>query len=301
MRRAGPVLALLLVALVDAVVLSGVAWNRHGEAESSLMLTERELPIGYTDKENTGMWLRIDLAGGSSRWLGTEDDSGVRPAWSSPERLTELGFDCSVPVTDPRAEAFYDKALPLERYAVLEYDGESWRSWQGTKEREIDDLARKVERGEVKAQVLEAARDGLESERLRGSRLFLVDVGRDPAELRRRYPDRSRHIVAGTIVRLWLRRPWDPRTERSGDLILEAFAPDLLVTEIHVPHHLRPLLETIRREDRARRENAMRPGGTVSYSGSPRYAVTLKYGRRHEPWIADVRPLEVSATNYPPR
>ena len=26
----------------------------------------------------------------------------------------------------------------------------------------------------------------------------------------------------------------------------------------------------------------------------PRYAVTIQYGRRYEPWVVDVRPLEVN-------
>ncbi|HZM69492.1 MAG TPA: DUF4824 family protein [Candidatus Cryosericum sp.] len=301
MRRTGPLLALLLVVVVDAIVLAGVAWNRRGAPESSLVLTERELPIGFIDKEDTGLWLRLDLAGSSYRWLGAVDEN--LPEWSSPERLERLGFDVSVPVADPKAEVFYSKALPLQHYAVLEYEGDSWRRWLAAKERAIEDLRRKVERGEERPTEVQDARDRLEYARVRESRLFLIDVDRDPAELRRRYPDRSRHIVAGAIVGLALRKPWNPQTKKEGDPVLEAYVSELLVDEIHVPRSLRPHLDAVRRQDQARQE-ALRRGDEVAREEQdsprgPRYSVTLSYGRRHEPWVTDVRPLESSSKAAP--
>ena len=293
MRRRGPLLALVLVVVVDAIVLAGVAWNRRGEPEASLVLTERELPIGYIDKEDTGLWLRLDLAGSSYRWLKDEDEK--LPDWSSPERLARLGFDVGVPVADSKAEVFYSKALPLQRYAVLEFEGDSWRRWLARKERAIEDLKRKVERGEERPTEVEDAQDRLEYARMRESRLFIIDVDRDPAELRRRYPDRSRHIVAGAIVGLAFRKPWNPETKKDGDPFLEAYVTELLVNELHVPRRLRPHLDAVRRQDQAHQE-ALRRGDNVAREAQdsprgPRYEVTLAYGRRHEPWVTDVRPL----------
>jgi hypothetical protein len=284
------------VVLVDAVVLAGVAWNRRGEPEASLVLTERELPIGYIDKEDTGLWLRLDLAGSSYRWLRDEDET--LPEWSSPERLAELGFDVSVPVADPRAEVFYEKALPLQRYAVLEYEGDSWRRFLAAKERAIEDLVRKVQRGEERPTEVQDAKDRLEEARVRESRLNLIDAGRDPAELRRRYPDRSRHIVAGAIVGLMWRKIWNPETKKDGAPFLEAYVSEILVAEIHVPRPLRPHLDAVRRQDQARQE-ALRRGDKVAREEQdsrrgPRYSVSLSYGRRHEPWVTEVRPLEAA-------
>ena len=51
--------ALLVILLTNAVALGGAFWNRSGEVESRLMLSQRELRMPYArfDRENSGFAL----------------------------------------------------------------------------------------------------------------------------------------------------------------------------------------------------------------------------------------------------
>jgi hypothetical protein len=62
-----------------------------------------------------------------------------------------------------------------------------------------------------------------------------------------------------------------------------------LTDEIHVPRAKQAALDAL----------VSKTGTAPAYSyqyirdREPRYAVTLRYGRRYEPWIAEIRPLGV--------
>jgi hypothetical protein len=101
------------------------------------------------------------------------------------------------------------------------------------------------------------------------SRLIAMDAGIDAEELRRRYGDRSRYIIAPGIVRLFLDR--DEEDEEK----LNANVQHLLTSLIHVPKTHSAFLAGLEEGD-----------------GTPRYAVTLRYGRKLEPWVVKVEPLE---------
>ena len=49
--------ALLVIVLTNAVALGGAWWNRSGEAESRLELSQRELRVPYRgiDRESSGL------------------------------------------------------------------------------------------------------------------------------------------------------------------------------------------------------------------------------------------------------
>ncbi len=282
MRRAGLLLAGALLLVTNAAVLLGVAYNRRGEPESRLVLTERELRIGYEEKENTGLSLRLDTSD-VERW------AAEGPGWFDQKRLEEIGFDCSVAPADLSATLFYGKALPLRRYAVLEFDGEAWTSWIARREQELLNPPPGIFQG----QTLEQRRKLLEAERAGHSRLFVVDVGRDPVELRRRHPDRKRFIVTEAVVRLELEGTWVEGSQTRKDARLEGVVSEILTSEIHVPLARRKVFDEIRAQSRP----AGQPG-LIDYAGyagylqrPPRYEVTLVYGRRLEPWIDDVQPL----------
>jgi len=296
MRRAGPLLAFALLLVTNAVVLVGVASNRRGQPDSSLVLTERELRPGYIEKENSGMWLRLD-------WSDTDNGWNREQGWFDRRKLEEVGFDCRLSVADPSAELRYGKALPLQKYAVLEFEGEAWRRWLAGEEQALRDLEQQVERGTQAPKALEERRKAFESERAGHSRLFVVDVGKDAAELRRRYPDRSRHIVAGAILRLQYRKIWNDKTRAFGEPFLAGTVSELLVSTIHVPLDQRTVLDGILRE----KVGSAQPDGwtppAYAYgpfaAATPRYEVTLDYGRRLEPWIVRVRRLEAGQAPAP--
>jgi hypothetical protein len=286
MAWAGLPLALGLILVTNAVALGGVALNRSGAPEATLTLTERELPPGYVGEEDTGLSLRLD-------WdapVGGDPDE-----WLDRDRLRSLGFDCSVAPDDPRAELHYGKALPLQRYAVLEFEGDSWRRWLADQEKEIERLRARVARHDETARTVKEREARLAADRVGHSRLFLVDVGRDPAELRRLHPDRARFIVAPAVVRIDFSAGWKSPDGTVHPPRLNGHVSEVLVQEIHVPLSLRPILDQIRREDE-------KTAGAAGWSSlerrygpfavhPPRYEVILSYGRRLEPWIAEIRRL----------
>ncbi len=238
MRRLGPFLAGALLLVTNMVVLLGVASNRRGEPDASVVLTERELRIAYGEKENSGMSLNLN-------WSVADAGGDREPGWFDRKKLEEVGFDCRLPVSDPSAELRYAKALPLERFAVLEFEGEAWTRWLAGQEEAIRDLEVRVARGEQAPKALEERRKELASDRIGHSRLFAVDVGRDASVLRGRYPDRSRYIVAGAVLRLQYRRPWDEKTRAPGEPFLSGFVAGLPATAINVPRARPPGLDAV--------------------------------------------------------
>jgi hypothetical protein len=296
-RHAAPALAVAIVVLADAFVLAGAGWNRHGEPEASLVLTERELPLAYTWKENSGIWLQLAWSGGGSRWYGGYSDPDER-SWDTEAKIRELGFDSHVPANDPSAEVFYEKTRSLERYAVLEYEGDSWRRWLAGEERRIEDLAREDGHDADRNRKLEEMKASLTNAIVARSRLTLVDVGRDAAELRQNYPERSRYLIAQAVVTLRLQRNWNAALARPGEASLRLVVEKVLSDEIQVPLAERPILDTIRRENLTK--TASTGGwGTRRTDAPPRYEVRLVYGRRLEPWIAGIRGLDADVA--PPR
>jgi hypothetical protein len=294
MRRLLPWLALALLLLANAVVFLGVIQNRQGEPEAMLALTERELPAAAGGQENTGLSLRLV-------WYPPFSPGERGSWWSAPlpwfdrERLATLGFDCSVPPTDPRAEIHYRRVLPLVRYAVLEFEGPPWQEWLDGERSEIERLRRDATAGPEAARALESRERRFAADQISRSRLTLVDLGSDPAALRRQHPDRRRVAIAPAVVRLQLERPWNARTRLPGEPRLRGYVSEILVSGIHVPGPLRPPLDAlVRRDEQAR--TTRRPGysGATDALRPPRYEATLHFGRRLEPWLTSIRPLAES-------
>jgi hypothetical protein len=122
-----------------------------------------------------------------------------------------------------------------------------------------------------------------EADHARLSRLVPVDVGTDPAALRKRYPDRTRFIVAPAIagLRLVQRRNGAPAR-------LAGSVTAILPSDLYVPKQHRALLDRLQAADKTRNGLWMR------MTHDPRYVVTLKYGSRHEPWIDKVEAISSS-------
>lgn len=65
-RRNALIAGSLLLLAANLAALGGVAWNRSGEAESKLVLSQRELQrnwsYGFWSEENSGVELRLGFA-----------------------------------------------------------------------------------------------------------------------------------------------------------------------------------------------------------------------------------------------
>jgi uncharacterized protein DUF4824 len=181
----------------------------------------------------------------------------LRLVWRSPDndgfacdRIRPLGFACpdSREATQPSRHG----------YVVLEYDGAAFERL-----RQHDEA--------LQAQ-LAAENPSVATSppwwRNEATRLVVVDLGPDADALRRIYPDRSRYLIS--LARIGVR-------DAPGGT-LTGFVPELLPSTINVPLPFSKKL----------RDAAALHAGDPPKSWTPRYTVTLRYGRFLEPWIVDV-------------
>lgn len=282
MRRWGLIGALVLVVLVNAVVLAGVAWNRAGEPVAALVLTERELPLpasGLMRRENSGVALLLKVSYRSRA-----------PAWLDAAKLEELGFDPEQYAAQrERGERYQKWPLPRSAYVVLEYDGPAWARLLKAREAGVARLAAQVEAGTQAEGVLVRARQQLERMRTAESRLVPIDAGNDPALLRARYSDGSRYIVtrAEIQMRYGLRPTY--REQQQDDQRVFGFVRHILPGSLYVPLEFHDALESALDSPRSvGGQGSTAPGARI---GTPRYEVDLRYGQRYEPWIVQVSEL----------
>jgi hypothetical protein len=254
-----------LILAVNVFALAGVAYNRSGEPESTLRLTERELRRPYQswgfDRENSGLTLslqwRVRTEGAEKERYYPFMDYYGDPVWLTPAKLAELGVDVSEPLDTERGKRRYQKLPSREVLLVLELDGENHRA------------ALELARARAAREATAAAAKQLQNEEQAASRLFVVDAGRETRALRARYPDRTRYaIVQGRI---------QPRLSGEGKQArLRGYIEGLSIDHVNVPLELRPVFE----------------GLAVEYgleTPSRRFEATVAHGRRLEPWLAGAR------------
>jgi hypothetical protein len=272
----------LLILLANAVALTGVYLNRSGEPDSRLTLSQRELtlPWGWgMAKENSGMALRlnwriIDAGAGAGEYFdGGFGFSGGTPEWLDTARMAALGFDTAALAEGNEGRRRFERQLPREIVLVLELAGPAWqqaleRAQQNAARHEAARLAN-ADSKEFAAKA-KRARELLKREETQNSRLFAIDAGLDRTALRAKYPDRSRFLILKATLRprLVVR---DKTTRATG------YVTALAVTQINVPHALRPLLETAQGTRRRTADDA-----------GPHFEATLAVGRRLEPWLESV-------------
>ncbi len=268
----------VLILLTNAVALGGAWWNRSGEPESRLLLSERELLLpyrGYRHPENSGLALRLAWRMPdefNENYSGHAVSRGV-PAWLDDDRMAALGFEISSGPLDSATQRRYERQLPREMLVVLELAG---ADWQAALERARENAARHAAAAEVNSDSKEfanrakRAQEALQREEQANSRLFAVDGGADLAALRARYPDRSRYMIVTATVR--------PRVLlRDKEKRLAGYLADIAFKQINVPFALRPVLERLQDDPQNK-----------AAEGAPRFEAGLAVGRRLEPWITSL-------------
>lgn len=260
MKLRGLAAGLGLIALANATVLASVAWNRGGEPDATVVLTERELQIPWSavnDEDDTGLDLELQW---NARWTAGDDTPEGLPLAT----LRKLGFE-------PRAGR---KEPPRTAWVVMEMEGEAWRRWIAKRRRQVEEEKRKEPDSDC------PPGSDLEQALVSGSRLVVVDAGKDREALRRRHPDRSRYLVVPGTVHV--------REARPG--VFEGLVSELRVNSIHVPLRLKPLLDELVTAERMRSNPANAP------PRPPRYRATVAFGRRGEPWLVNLEPLPAPVT-----
>jgi hypothetical protein len=268
---------LLVLALTNAVALGGAFWNRSGDPDATLHLTQRELSLAdsrYGSRENSGLslhpvWRVLAADDTREQFYFMSYGSGGAPAWLDREKMESLGFVASgfVPHSE-RARKRYEKQLPREVLLVLELDGPAYRSaLELTGERAALVLAKPFLPEDKSAEERRKnARDGLDWERSRSSRLFVVDAGLHVDALRARYPDRERYAIVRGEVKPWI---VNPKAERPA-----GYVSRVSVASINVPLGLRNVFDDARLSE---------------YGPVPKTPLqaTVAWGRRLEPWLVE--------------
>ncbi len=293
MRRRGPLIAIVWVLAGSAVALFGVARNRSGVPDAEVVLTERELALpAPTDEENSALSLRLV-------WSGPRYGATEAAPWLDRAKLESLGFDCSYPTGAPSAEEHYGRAIPRSAVLVFEYEGEAWKRGLEATARDTDDKLAKLDgiadsaAREKQAADLRRARDGA---RTFETRLVAVDAGLDPAELRKKYPDRSRYVLMRGVVSVRIAPEAGKKVGVRQEL--RGVVGSLFVEALHVPPGQRELFDSLMKDGRkapvaaavAAGEDHV-PRACPSRSAPPRYQVRVRWGSRLEPWIVAVEPM----------
>jgi hypothetical protein len=252
--RKGLWIAAVVVIASNAYTLGTATFNRTGEPEAVLDLTERELRLPQREADNTAIVLQLE-------WneLAPNQAGNSVPPWFDAAKLASIGFDCRLPATAENA-AHYRGAAPRSVYAVLENDGDAWRRY-------MDRIISQEEKDAAS----------------RRPRLVLIDVGTDASALRARYPDRRRSVIVPATAGLSLIQP------RTGTPFLRGRINIVYPLELNVPRELRPVLESLPARTLSMVD---RRTGQIDPVGEPRYRVTVKWGRSLEPWIAGVEPMK---------
>jgi len=275
---------LALILSVNAVVLVGVAYNRSGEPESALLLTQRELapprPWGF-EGENSGIALRLqwrvlreDVYEPSGMVIGNAGFGGA-PDWLNKAKLAALGFDVANLDDTPEDRKRYGKLLPKDVLLVLELDGPAWRAALERARRHLEKeemlLAANGGKEEFEQRTRLASKQLLWEEH-RNSRLFVIDADLDAQALRAKYPDRSRYAIMRGQVRPQV-------SEIEKELRLVGYVNDISIDHIHVPLPYRKVLEPMLESAHANQDGSVSPSS---------YEVSVEFGKRFEPWITAV-------------
>jgi len=268
-----------IIIATNLIALAGVAYNRSGQPEAVIELTERELAMPYRYgmfKENTGLGLRIKCRLEGNSYYGYGNCNGL-PKWFNREKLIELGFELE-PLQDKSTGRYaLEKELPRKTWLVLEYDGAAYHRALVKAEQALNAQQQLLDNNPNKEEFnkrVKKAKKILEGERLYYSRLFAIDVGAHKTRLRDSYPDTNRYLIMQALIKpIWRGNGKDG--EWKGRIT------QLLINTINVPLEHRAVFELL--EDRQNNRNR----GKLL----PRYKVTFAFGRRGEPWVVGVEKI----------
>ncbi len=266
-----------LIIAVNAMTLSGVAYNRSAEQEMVVTLTERELSLPYYwryEKENNGIGLRVNYRSpgrGYGYAYSYENDDltdAVGKHWLNREKLTELGFDTAVATDSEAGQRHYHKMLPKEVFIILEYDGARYQHALAQARQQLEEERKKLKllpADKRQQERVKHVEEQLQQELQGRSRLFIIDAGIDATALRQLYTDKKQYLLVRGLVRV-------DAYKKEKDFIVTGHISGISVDNVNVPLSFRATLEPFLDCGRDCPRRTAEP---------PRYTVTIAYGKRH--------------------
>ena len=290
------VLGCAVVALANAAMLGGAAWNRGGARHTTLTLTERELAMpDFRESDDSGILLSLLHTGQPPRavmqaaWSRRYRIPAVEYPWLDRAKLGELGLAVELDPADPAAAEHYAWVTPRRCYAAFEFDGPAFRDWIAGRERQVAALREQVQAGSRSQQDLTDALVLLELDRLTRSRLLAVDAGRDPEELRRKYAEPGRHLILPAVVEPKLMRAEGTAPRLTGTISL----PEM--PDVYVPVEWYGVMKSFLppASSGGEAEQAPPPVATPWPAAvPPRYGAAVGFGRKFEPWLVSLSATE---------
>ena len=277
-------LGLALIVCANLFVLAGVAWNRSGEPDSVLSLTERELRsagyVPYAERiegdrrraENNAVRFRLTL-GEEYKVEKCQAYYYSGNDYVVPEqKMAEMGFS-----PFEKDGEFLERDENKAALIVLELSGPIYQRQREKAEAVWEAATVAMQEGctekiDCDCVIWEAnTREVLRKLQHEESRLYVADVGIDRDALRAAYPDRQRYaIVQGLIKPSRYSAP-----DKAGTAVYpswpEGRITELLVNEITVPveWHSEGL-----------------------YKRNSRFNAEVAFGQRLEPWITRLQLVE---------
>lgn len=277
-RRHTLIAGVALILIVNAIALAGVVYNRSGEPESRVQLSERELRLPYgrlNSKENSGVALnltwRVQAGNDTPETYYAYSSYGGTASWLDEAKLVALGFDVSQ--EQNHAGKKFKHQRTKEVLLVLELDGSAYRQSLERARQKADDEEKLNEANPGNkefAQRTKAAKERLVREELENSRLFVVDAGLDVRTLRAQYQDKAHYL----IIRGQVRPQMVSRDKRER---LSGYISAVSIGEINVPVEFQSVLKQI-----------------AKTNSSAQFEATMAFGKRLEPWIVSMTEKTVS-------
>ena len=269
--RHAMIAGLAMIALANGAILGMAAYNRSGEPECTVHLSERELRVSpaFADRGEPGgfeLYLRwrvpVDPARHEPYYGYGFETRGNGAAWLDDDKLRQLGL--RPPQRAGLAGGGHKFGERKEVLLVMEIDGLAARQALEAARRKLAEETRLAERNpgakELERRVA-TAREALRREEKEESRLFVVDAGVDLADLRSRYPDRSRFVIVYGHV------GWRIAI-RGGKAQVLGYVSGPGIGRVSLPASFHSVLD---------RE----PGA----AGRPPFSAELAWGKRLEPWV----------------
>ena len=238
-----------LLAIAIAVVC---VTNIGALARAALNRGAAAAELTLTERELGLVWTGSDTTATWLRIAWTQAPGHAE--WASCGKLASLGFSC---------DAAAGRQSSRAAFVVLEYDGPAWQAYRRWLLQRADEAVKQNPRIPRQDQAAIIAGH---------SRLMAVDVGADADDLRARYPDRRRYIITSGRVSVYWSTPPSSRERPVPAPAVAEITPDT----INVPRPYSLLL------------SPLKFGSWPSLQHGPRYDVTIRYGRFHEPWIVNV-------------
>lgn len=263
-----------IILLTNAVALGGAGYNRSGEPESQLQLTQRELQHSSwrEGRDNSGITLslnwRIEQADLNDSNFAMYSNRWGIPGWLDRGKMAELGFDVDKFAGTAADYVRRHKELQArEVLLVLEVNGQTYQNHMLHSASYVEQTKKLLQASPANEELKRKAKNAEENyryEQSQGSRLFVIDAGLDVQKLRAAYPDRARYAIVHGLIR--------PATMQiKNESRIGGYITDVHANSVNVPFAYRQV-----------------------FNNAEPYEVTVAFGKRLEPWFVAASKVAVA-------